>query len=55
MTDKLSDKTKEQILSRIALNRFGTVDDIAHMVAFLTSGHADYITGQVISVDGGMF
>ncbi len=54
MTEKLSDKTKEQILARIALNRFGSVEDVAHVVAFLTSGYADYITGQVISIDGGM-
>lgn len=54
MTEKLSDKTKEIILSRIALNRFGSVNDVAQLVAFLTSGNADYITGQVISVDGGM-
>lgn len=55
MTDKLSTEIKNQILSRIALKRFGTPHDIAHLISFLLSGYADYITGQVITLDGGMF
>jgi len=54
MTDKLPDSIKQKALERIPLNRFGTVDDIAHVVAFLSSGQADYITGQVIEITGGM-
>lgn len=54
MTSALSTVVQEQILQRIPLKRFGTTEDIAHMVDFLSSGNADYITGQVISIDGGM-
>lgn len=54
MTDKLSDEIKEKILERIPLNRFGSVDDIASCISFLISGKADYITGQVIHINGGM-
>jgi 3-oxoacyl-[acyl-carrier protein] reductase len=54
MTDKLSDDIKQTILSRIPLKRFGTPQDIANLVAFLSSGDADYITGQVLEVTGGM-
>ena len=54
MTDKLSQQHKKMALERIALSRFGTPEDIAQLVIFLTSGRADYITGQVIEVSGGM-
>lgn len=54
MTRVLSDEVKEQILNQIPLNRFGCTKDIAETVAFLASDKAAYITGQVISVDGGM-
>lgn len=54
MTDVLSDAIKEQSIAQIPLKRFGKVEDIAEMAAFLASDRADYITGQVISVDGGM-
>ena len=52
--DVLSDKQKETIMTWIPMARFGEVEDIAHMVAFLTSSKAKYVTGQIISVDGGM-
>lgn len=54
MTEVLSDKIKEEIKTNIPLRRLGTPEDIAGAVAFLSSDAADYITGQVISVDGGM-
>ncbi|WP_446898105.1 3-oxoacyl-[acyl-carrier-protein] reductase [Clostridium sp. LBM24168] len=54
MTEVLSDKVKEGILSSIPLNRIGTADDVAEVVAFLASTSSDYITGQVINIDGGM-
>jgi 3-oxoacyl-[acyl-carrier protein] reductase len=54
MTDKLSQEAKDAILSRIPLNRFGTPDDVAELVAFLTSERAGYITAQVICIDGGV-
>lgn len=54
MTEKLSDKVKEQAVSQIPLGKFGSVEDVAKAVAFLASEDAGYITGQVIHVDGGM-
>ncbi len=54
MTDKLNDKQKEAITSQIPLKKIGAVEDIANTVAFLVSDDSKYITGQVISVDGGM-
>lgn len=54
MTNKLSDKNKEMIMENIPLKRIGVVEDIAEVAAFLASEAASYITGQVISVDGGM-
>ena len=54
MTDNLPDKLKEEMLKRIPLNRFGTPQDVSRTVLFLASEAADYITGQVFVVDGGM-
>jgi len=54
MTEVLGDKVKENIKSSIPLNRLGEPVDIANTVAFLASNMSAYITGQVISVDGGM-
>lgn len=54
MTDKLSGEIKEQILSRIPLQKLGKPEDVAGVVSFLASSQADYITGQIICVDGGM-
>ena len=52
--DVLTDKQKETIMTWIPMAHFGEVEDIAHMVAFLSSSKAKYVTGQVISIDGGM-
>ncbi len=54
MTRVLPEDIKEAACKQIPLGRFGKPSDIANMVAFLASEKADYITGQVISVDGGM-
>ena len=53
-TAVLTDEQKAYWLSVIPQGHFGDVDDIAHLVAFLASDKAKYITGQAISVDGGM-
>ena len=55
MTDQLSDELKEQMKSQIPLDRFGEDSDIAHTVAFLANEKANYITGQTIHVNGGMY
>ncbi|MBZ9689669.1 3-oxoacyl-[acyl-carrier-protein] reductase [Clostridium estertheticum] len=54
MTEALSVKVKEAIMDTIPLKRLGMPEDVANAVAFLASEEASYITGQVISVDGGM-
>ena len=55
MTDKLPAERKEAILAMIPLRRFGQPEDVAELVAFLASERAGYITGQVITIDGGVF
>jgi 3-oxoacyl-[acyl-carrier protein] reductase len=50
----ITEKEKEEVLSRLALRRYGKPEDIAGTVAFLASDDAAYITAQVISVDGGL-
>lgn len=54
MTQAMSDGAKETVMAQIPLKRVGQPKDIAEMVAFLASDKAGYVTGQVISVDGGM-
>ena len=54
MTDVLSDAVKEGILHNIPLGKLGEAEDVANTVLFLASDEAAYITGQVLSVDGGM-
>ena len=55
MTDVLKDSIKEEIKRLIPVGRFGTVDDVARAVVFLASPQAEYITGHVIHVNGGMY
>ena len=54
MTEKLNEKQKEAILALIPLKRIAKPEEIAGVVRFLASSDADYITGQVFCVDGGM-
>ena len=54
MTDELSESVRESIAGQIPLNRLGTPEDVAKLVLFLCTDDSDYITGQVINVDGGM-
>ncbi|MBC8591021.1 3-oxoacyl-[acyl-carrier-protein] reductase [Wansuia hejianensis] len=54
MTDKLKEEVKDQMLKNIPLGIFGIPKDIANLVVFLSSENSDYITGEVIKVDGGM-
>ncbi|MFN7140919.1 MAG: SDR family oxidoreductase, partial [Limisphaerales bacterium] len=54
MTNVLNDEMKSALLKQIPLNSFGNADDIANATFFLASPGARYITGQVLTVDGGM-
>ncbi|SDK44032.1 3-oxoacyl-[acyl-carrier-protein] reductase [Natronincola ferrireducens] len=54
MTAVLSDEVKRSLINNIPLKRYGKPEDIANLVVFLSSDQANYITGQVIHVDGGM-
>ena len=55
MTTFLSDDEKVEVSKNIPMKRFGTVQDVAKCIVFLASDEANYITGQTISVDGGLF
>jgi 3-oxoacyl-[acyl-carrier protein] reductase len=55
MTDALSDKVKAELTAQIPLERLGSPDDIANAVLFLASEASGYITGHVLSVNGGMY
>ncbi|MFN3871666.1 MAG: 3-oxoacyl-[acyl-carrier-protein] reductase [Ignavibacterium sp.] len=54
MTDKLTEDQKQKLVQNIPLGKIGLPEDVAKMVAFLCSEDAQYITGQVITVDGGL-
>ena len=55
MTSYLDEDDKQKLIQNIPLNRLGCVNDIAELAIFLASEDASYITGQTISVDGGLF
>ena len=55
MTDKLPDKVKEEMKRSIPLASFGTTNDVTNAAIFLASKESDYITGQVLHVNGGMY
>jgi 3-oxoacyl-[acyl-carrier protein] reductase len=54
MTETLGEKYKEEMKKNIPLKRLGSANDVAEVVAFLAGDGANYVTGQVIQVDGGM-
>ena len=55
MTEKINDNFKEMLKQKISLERFGLPDDVANAVVFLSSSLSDYITGETIHVNGGMY
>jgi len=55
MTDAVSEEVKNEMHKAIPLGKFGTSEDVANAVIFLSSADSDYITGQVIHVNGGMY
>ena len=55
MTDKIEEKYKETIISKIPSGRLGEPDDIANAVIFLASGQSNYINGETLHVNGGMY
>ena len=54
MVEDLSEESRNQILGRIPMGRFGIPEDVAESVVFLCSDGASYITGQVLTIDGGL-
>jgi len=55
MTDKIDEKFKEVIIAKIPANRLGKPEDVANVVVFLSSSGSDYINGETIHVNGGMY
>ena len=55
MTSVLDEKTRTALLAQVPLGRLGSVEDVAHAVAYLASPEAGYITGETLHVNGGMY
>ena len=55
MTDKINESFKKSLEQKISLERFGSPEDVANVVLFLSSKLSDYITGETIHVNGGMY
>ena len=55
MTSRLTEEQQAKLIEQIPLNRMGQPEDIAHVVAFLVSSQAGYITGETLHVNGGMY
>ena len=55
MTDKISENFKQSLKEKISLERLGNPEDVANAVIFLSSSLSDYITGETIHVNGGMY
>ena len=55
MTDKINENFKKTLVEKISLERFGMPVDIANVVLFLCSHLSDYITGETLHVNGGMY
>jgi 3-oxoacyl-[acyl-carrier protein] reductase len=55
MTDQIDEKFKEVIIAKIPANRLGKPEDVANTVVFLSSRESDYINGETIHVNGGMY
>ena len=54
MVDQMTEEARRQVLTRIPMERFGSAEDVAEAVSFLCGPGAGYITGQVLTIDGGM-
>ncbi|MFI5265244.1 MAG: SDR family oxidoreductase, partial [Candidatus Levyibacteriota bacterium] len=54
MTDALTEAQKEMLLKQIPMGRWGQPEEVANVAVFLASSASDYMTGQVLTVDGGM-
>ncbi|MEI6531298.1 MAG: SDR family oxidoreductase, partial [Chlamydiota bacterium] len=54
MTNALTEEQKTAIMQKVPLQRLGRAEEIAAAALFLASAHSDYITGQTLTVDGGM-
>ena len=55
MTDALPQELRDQMHAQVPLKRLGTPEDVAKVVLFLSTDESAYVTGQVISIDGGLF
>ncbi len=55
MTESIPQSIKDELIKKIPSGRIGSPEDVANTVLFLASGKADYITGQVVSVNGGLY